>query len=107
MKEPVKFDFQALKDLGFVVRHISDPVYEKQYGRDNFILEYKIHDGLWINWNCDNRTVSIYFVDTDGTILWEQYLETMSEIQMWISIKAIYKQHFKVLEKKLFDQIGN
>lgn len=84
-------DYIDIERLGFYKSTANDTVYERQYGRQLYWMEYRAtiighgfkHEILF-NWDCDSRIVRAFKNDTEQVaefIDWESFIKYFSIFQ--------------------------
>jgi len=52
-------DFQDLKDLKFKIGHMNCQVHQRQFGFDDFWVEFKLNKTFMLSWEHSNRLVTL------------------------------------------------
>ena len=75
-------DFGDIKKLGFKKAESKDDVYENQYGRPYWWMEFfatiqikGATNEITFNWDCNTRVVSVFKNDTKKIGVFEEYEE--------------------------------
>ena len=75
-------DFGDIKKLGFKKSESKDDVYENQYGRPYWWMEFfatiqvkGATNEITFNWDCDTRVISVFKNDTKKIGVFEEYEE--------------------------------
>lgn len=73
-------DYGDIKKLGFEKSESKDYVYENQYGRHYWWMEFfaiiqvnGATNEIIFNWDCDTRVISVFKNDTEKILVFEEY----------------------------------